>query len=151
MVLALDVGEARIGLARGVVGSTLAFGRGALTRSTLARDLATLKTLADEEAATLLVVGLPMTTRGGSSLQTERVRSFANELKRAGFSITFVDERYSSALSSRELAGGGLRRGARQEKSRIDEGAAVAICQTFLEQVALRSPQRHNDTPGETA
>lgn len=136
MVLALDVGEARIGLARGEVGRPFAFGRGALQRSAHAADLQALERLMREEGAALWVVGLPLRAQGGDSRQTERVRSFAAALKRAGMPVVLVDERFSTAQAARELQASGLRRTQRQQRGRLDEGAAVAICETFLAQQA---------------
>jgi putative Holliday junction resolvase len=134
VVLALDVGEARIGLARGEVGRPFAFGRGALERSKHAQDLSALKALMLEEGAELLIVGLPLRAQGGDSRQTERVRSFAAALVSHGMAVALVDERYSTAQAARELSASGLRRGQRQQKGRLDEGAAVAICESFLAQ-----------------
>ena len=131
-MLALDVGEARIGLARGEVGRPFAFGRGALARSGQRETIGALRQRMNDEGAELLVVGLPLRAQGGDSRQTERVRSFAAALKGAGMSVALVDERYSTALASRELSSNPLRRSRREAKGRLDEGAAIVICETFL-------------------
>lgn len=141
IVIALDVGEARVGLARGEVGVAWAFGRGALTRSgKLSRDVAAIGDAARAEGASRLVVGLPLRAQGGDSRQTERVRAFADALRAQGWTVELVDERYTTALASRQVRGAGLPRAKRQEKGRLDEGAAVAILETYLARAALRPP-----------
>lgn len=137
VLLALDVGEARIGVARGELGSSFAFGRGFITRQKLSVDVAAVRALAEEERAIQLVVGLPSNMRGGDSLQTKRVRAFANELERAGLSVVFEDERLTTRLASQGLAQSGLKKKQRQEKGRLDERAAMLILESYLTRHAL--------------
>jgi putative holliday junction resolvase len=146
--LALDVGEARIGLARGEVGSRFAFGRGALRRSgRQSDDVAAVAAAAAAEGAALLVVGLPLRAQGGDSVQTQRVRSFAQALRTAGLRVELLDERFTTALAQRQVATSGLSRGKRQEKGRLDEGAAVAILETYLERRAAADEREEGPTP----
>lgn len=70
-VLALDMGEARIGLAVGETGSPWAFGLGYLVRQGLEADLKALAALAEQERAERFVVGLPLRTDGSLSAQAE--------------------------------------------------------------------------------
>jgi putative holliday junction resolvase len=135
VVLALDVGEARIGVARGVVGEALVFGRGVITRTRHAADLAAVRRTAATEGAALVVVGLPLRAQGDDSLQTERVRSFAAALRKCGVVVALQDERFTTALAGRALAAGTLRRKQRAEKGRLDELAAIAIAETYLARV----------------
>ncbi len=131
-VLALDVGEARIGVAVGRLGSSFAFGRGFITRSKLAADVAAVQALTEEEGAARVVVGLPSTLRGGDSAQTQKVRTFAAELEKAGLEVVFEDERLTTRLAAQGLATSGLKKKQRQEKGRLDERAAVLILETYL-------------------
>ncbi|MFN2322777.1 MAG: Holliday junction resolvase RuvX [Trueperaceae bacterium] len=136
VVLALDVGEARIGLARGEVGAPWAFGRGALRRTgDLARDVAAVGTAAAAEGATRLIVGLPLRAQGGDSAQTTRVRAFADALVAHGLLVELVDERFTTALATRQLRGA-LTKAKRRDKGRVDEASAVAILETYLAQQA---------------
>ncbi len=132
VLLALDVGEARIGVARGELGSSFAFGRGFIVRQKLSVDVAAVKTLVDEEGATLVVVGLPSNMLGGDSPQTRKVRVFTAELERAGLTTVFEDERLTTRLASQGLAWSGLKKRQRQEKGRLDERAAVLILESYL-------------------
>lgn len=132
VVLALDVGEARIGLARGERGAPWAFGRGALTRSgALARDVAAVAEVAAAEGARRLVVGLPVRAQGGDSEQTRRVRAFADALAARGLAVELVDERFTTALATRQLRTGATK-AQRRAKGLVDEASAVAILETWL-------------------
>jgi len=140
VVLALDVGEARIGVARGEIGSSFAFGRGFITRQKLTADVAAVRSLAEEEGVARIVVGLPSRLRGGDSAQTLKVRRFAEELQKAGLEVVFEDERFTSRIATQGLVMSGLRKKKRQEKGRVDEGAAVLILESYL------ARQRADDT-----
>lgn len=131
-ILALDVGEARIGLARAQAGSSLAFGRGYLRRQGVQADVAALKAMAAEEGAALVVVGLPRSLSGRDSAQTERVRAFARALEGAGLAIVFEDERLTTRLAGQDLLASGKGRKKRREKGLLDEGAAVRILESYL-------------------
>lgn len=132
-VLALDVGEARIGLARGERGSSFAFGRGWLERGRdAAADISELRRIMDEERAGLLLVGLPRRADGGDSEQTRRVRAFAAQLEAAGLPVEFEDERFTTRIAERQITGSLRNRTGRREKGLRDEAAAVLILETWL-------------------
>lgn len=134
-LLALDVGEARIGLAVGDTGSTFAFGRGHLKRMSLNEDIAQIAEQMQSEAASLLVIGLPKRTDGKDSAQTERVRDFAAALEATGLDYVFEDERYSSKIATQGINASGLKKKQRQQKGRIDELSAIVILESYLEKV----------------
>lgn len=136
VVLALDVGDARIGVARAETDLALAFGRGALTRTTPAADVAAVAALAAEERAARIVVGLPTRTDGADSEQTRRVRAFAAALEAAGLTVELEDERFTTRIAERQLATGGLPRGKRRQKGRVDEASAVLILESWLRRLA---------------
>lgn len=132
VVLALDVGDARIGVARGEEGRSLAFGRGALERRGTRRDVEAIRALAEREGAGLVVVGLPRRTEGHDSTQTRRVRAFGAALAEAGLEVAWEDERFTTQLADRRLREAPLRRGRRREKGRVDEASAVSILESWL-------------------
>jgi putative Holliday junction resolvase len=131
-VLALDVGEARIGLARGELGSTFAFGRGYLERAGTQGDVESIVELARREGAARVVVGLPRRTDGSDSPQTVRAREFAAKLAAAGLIVDLEDERFTTRLATSQVRGSGLGRKGRREKGRVDEASAVLILETYL-------------------
>lgn len=138
VVLALDVGRARIGVARGERGSALAFGRGWLERHGERADVDAVKALAAEEAADLVVVGLPRTTRGRDSGQTRLVRDFAAALERAGLHVALEDERFTTALAEQRLRQ--ARASRRRDKGAVDEASAVLILESYLHHASGNAP-----------
>lgn len=131
-IIALDVGDHRIGVAAGERGSSWVFGRGFITMKPLDELAPELQDIMASERAELIVVGLPVRLDGTDSEQTLRVRAFAEELEARGFSVAFQDERLTSKIAERQIATSHLPRGKRQQKGRVDEAAAVLILETFL-------------------
>ena len=84
VLLALDVGEARIGVATGRIGSTFAFGRGYITRQKLTLDVEAVRSQAEAEGATRVVVGLPSRLRGATHRRRRRSGALQLNLKRLG-------------------------------------------------------------------
>ena len=131
-VIALDVGEARIGVARGEEGSSFAFGRGYIASKRQKDDVQAVRDILEAENAELVVVGLPTRSDGTDSKQTQRVRAFARALQNAGMEVVFEDERFTTRIASQGLLGSGLPKKKRQEKGRLDEAAAVLILESYL-------------------
>jgi len=129
-VAALDVGEARIGLAVGETGSSWAFGRGYLVRKGLEADLEALCRFARREALERFVVGLPLRTDGRPSAQAERVMGLVEAMRQAGFTVELLDERFTTKLGQNRLMSAPKR--VRQEKGKLDEAAAVALLESYL-------------------
>lgn len=139
MAVALDVGDARIGLARGELGRPLAFGRGSHRRTGTKTDVRAVADLVRAERASVVVVGLPLRLDGGESQQTRRVRAFAaalaSELAGSDVELVLEDERLTTRLAERQIGGGPLPRGRRQGeggKGLVDEASAVLILESYL-------------------
>lgn len=132
VILALDVGEARIGLARGELGSLFAFGRGYLERQGGAADVRAVADRARDEGAIRVVVGLPRRTDGSDSEQTRRVRNFIAKLEEAGLTVEVEDERFTTRLATSQIRGSGLGRSERREKGLVDEASAILILESYL-------------------
>ena len=133
-LLALDVGERRIGLASGVVGMDVALPAGFLRRGRLAEDVRAVLGAAGARQVDAIVVGVPVLP-GGDSLQTRRVRGFVRALrKETVLPVYVVDEAFTSVEAE------GLLREAGREPSRrrgaVDEVAAALILRRFLERGA---------------
>lgn len=137
VVIGLDVGDARIGIARGERGSPFVFPRGALVRAGTTQDVERLAEVVTREAATEVVVGLPLSLDGSESAQTARVRAFSaalgERLRPLGVVVTLDDERLTTRIAQRQVGSSPLPRGKRQAKGRLDEAAAVLILETYLQ------------------
>lgn len=79
-ILAIDVGDRKIGLAIGDQASGFAFIRPALLVSDWAEAWPLLQQLVEHEQISTIVVGLPLNHDASAGPQTERVREFIREL-----------------------------------------------------------------------
>ena len=131
-VLALDVGERRIGFASGISDLGTALPAGVLWRTRLAMDIRAVMEAARQRQADAIVVGIPYRPGGEESPQTKRVLGFVRALrKETPLPVHVVDEAFTSVEAE------GLLREAGMEPSRdrgaIDEAAAVLILRRFFD------------------
>ncbi len=130
-VLALDVGEKRIGVALCDETQTLARPLLTLNRASKQEDFARLAALCHEHSIEKVIVGLPKTLRGEDGPQAQRVRRYTTELQAAlTIPIEFWDERYSSVDAQERLAASSRKARA---KGDIDSAAAAIILQEYLD------------------
>ncbi len=100
-ILALDVGERRIGVARAHVTARLA--SPLTTLDVTDHIFEDIRKLAAEQEAGLVVVGLPRNLRSEDTDQTRYVRTFAEELQAKGVTIVWQDEALTSHKAEKEL------------------------------------------------
>lgn len=130
-VLALDVGEKRVGVALCDETQTLARPLFTLKRASKKEDFARLTAACREHAVEKVIVGLPKTLRGEEGAQAQRVRRYAAAVQAAlDLPIEFWDERFSSVDARERLASAGRRPRA---KGDIDSAAAAIILQEYLD------------------
>ena len=130
-VLALDVGEKRIGVALCDETQTLARPLLTLERVSKKEDFARLAALCSEHAIEKVIVGLPKTLRGEDGPQAQRVRRYTAELQAAlNLPIEFWDERFST-IEARDLMAAAGRK--LSSKGEIDAIAATVILQEYLD------------------
>jgi putative Holliday junction resolvase len=131
-VMALDVGEKKIGIAISDALLLTAQARPTLRRKNLKSDIFNLGRLVEENEVHEIVVGLPLHMSGKQSLQSERVTKFADELGKAlQIPIVFWDERLTSFAAEQHLEEMGLKW--RQRRDHIDKIAAMMILQSYLD------------------
>jgi putative Holliday junction resolvase len=142
VLLGLDVGERRIGLAVGDDGVGVARPLLTFGRSTPERDAAIIRRVAAEQGAEALVVGLPLDARGGIGPQAARTQAWAAAVAPlVGSPVHWRDERYTSEAAEtsvgparRGRSGGAPSSAARRAwRGRIDREAAAAILQAELD------------------
>ena len=144
-VIALDVGDRRIGVAISDPTGMLASPLTTLERGGSA-DMGAADAvigLAREHSAGEIVVGIPYLMSGRTGEQAQVTLEFAEALAaRADVPVRRVDERLSSAQAERMLArvgkrrggrGRGLGNGSRGDKGRVDAAAAAVILQGYLD------------------
>lgn len=131
-ILALDVGERRIGIAVSDELGLAAHAVETMKRNSLSHDLRHLEALVKEYAAKRIVVGLPRNMNGSLGPQSEIVLAFISRIKKRFSSIPIIpwDERLSTRAAERALLEADLSRAKRKRK--IDQVAAVIILQGYL-------------------
>lgn len=129
-LLALDVGEKRVGVAICDETQTLARPLLTLKRASKQEDFARLARLCAEHAIEKVIVGLPKMLDGAEGPQARRVRRYADQLQVAlNLPIDFWDERFSSVDAHDRLTEAGR---TVKHKGQIDAAAAAIILQEYL-------------------
>ena len=138
-VMALDVGERRIGVALSDPRRILATPSTTLRAEPRAQALQRIAQLAREHEVAELVVGLPLTMSGEIGPQAKLVQEFVEALRSVvALPIHTFDERLTSVEAERIMVELGLK--PEQRKARIDEVAASLILQDFLDHHRNRMP-----------
>jgi putative Holliday junction resolvase len=136
-VLALDVGDCRIGLACSDPTGFLASPIGVYRRSDLASDVEYIANLVQERQAGRVVVGLPVNMNGSEGSQAEKTRAFAEALTARGLVVDLVDERLTTVEAIRMLQEQGMKR--KRIEHHVDEAAATLILEAYLGRHGWRS------------
>jgi putative Holliday junction resolvase len=133
VIVALDVGQARIGVATSDESELLASPHSVIRRRSTATALEAVARVAREAGAGLVVVGLPISFDGRLHGQAQRVRAFAEQLRRRlAVPLTYADETLSTVRAEEQLRAAGVR--PERIRERIDAAAAAVILQEFLDE-----------------
>ncbi|HST58580.1 MAG TPA: Holliday junction resolvase RuvX [Longimicrobium sp.] len=132
--IAFDYGERRIGVAVSDPTRTIATPIATLTRRAGKRPpWPEIAELIQQQEADEAVIGLPLDLTGKEGAWAAEVRGFGDDLaRRMGLPVHWMDERMSSVRAERSIRGMGLKKSAREQKERIDAGAAAVILEGFL-------------------
>ncbi len=131
--LALDIGDATIGVAVSDLLGLTAQGVETIRRTSAKDDLKRLAELVAQFEATTFVIGLPKNMDGTEGSRCELVRKFAAKIDAALPDVKqiFWDERLSTVAASKALIAADVSR--RKRKRVIDKMAAVYILQGWLD------------------
>ena len=130
-VLALDVGDRRIGIALSDEMQWIATPHSVYTRVGYGPDVKHIQALYAQNHCCLVVCGLPRNMDGTVGFQAEKVMALADRLKEAGLPVEYQDERLSTVSAHQALIEGGMRRDER--KGTVDKVAAAVILQAWLD------------------
>ena len=134
----MDWGERRIGLAVSDPTGTIASGLPTLTVSGPAKAVAAVLAAAAECEASAIVVGLPLLLSGERGSAADSAEAFAAQLRaKGGLPVETLDERLTSTIAQRRMQEVGER--ASRDKGRVDQGAAIALLETWLQRAAWRA------------
>lgn len=134
--MGIDVGRARIGVARCDPGALLAVPVETVARAAEGdADVRRILELAGEYEAFELVVGHPLSMSGRPTASTDDAVAFAGRLAGADatgrLSVRLVDERMSTVSAQQALRASG--KSARKQRPIVDQAAAVIILQHAID------------------
>ena len=138
-LIALDLGERRIGLAVSGPGG-MALPAGYIVRSKLAQDVQQVIASAQERQAQGIVVGIPYMLPGETGDSAKLARGFIRALRRAlgddgSRAIYEMDERFTSVEAEGLRPESGVHPS--RDRASVDEASAVLILQRFLTSLGL--------------
>jgi putative Holliday junction resolvase len=150
-LLALDVGDVRIGVA---VCDPLEFASYPLTTVTrvgsLKRDVCAIAGLVAEQEVDAVIVGLPLSLNGEVGPQAQKVQGFARALANSlAVPIAFWDESLSSVEAEERLIALGISR--EKRRTRIDQTAAAVILESYLDHRRRTGAPRDALVPAENS
>lgn len=131
--LAVDWGGRRFGVALSDPTRLIAQPLVTLTRRPKHRaPVAAIAELVAQHQVKLVVVGLPLDPEGAEGDAAREARALGAALeRRTGVAVAYWDERHSTATALRAARAAGVRD--RDARARLDQMAAVAILQSFLD------------------
>jgi len=130
-VLGLDLGDARIGVAVSDDDRQLAVPVGTVSTGAPA-DIRAIASLVEEHAATLVVVGLPLSMSGARGSAARKAEAFAGVLADVlPVPVELQDERLSTVEAERGLRDAGVSGADRRRV--VDSSAAAVILQAWLD------------------
>ncbi len=140
-ILALDVGEKRIGLAVSDPLGITAQGLEVMSRKGRAADLERLLKVAREWRVQRIVVGLPRHLDGRLGQAAPEILELAGALQEAlGVEVVTWEERLTTVEAERVLIQADLSR--RRRRQVVDQLAAVLILQNYLDHRRLQGADR---------
>lgn len=143
-IVALDVGERRIGIA---VSDPLGYTAQPVetyTRVGYGPDVRHIAAIAAQYDTREILCGLPLNMNGTHGFQADKVREFAAKLEEAGFTVSYQDERMTTMVAEGALLEADMRR--KDRKKKVDMVAAVVILESYLD--AQRAIAQREDNAG---
>ena len=131
-VLALDVGDKRIGVAISDPSQVLARSLKVIQRGSRQEDFAAVARLVEEYEVEKVVVGYPWSLDGKAHAQAKKVERYATGLAESlTVPMLLWDERFSTVTAERLMREAGVR--SKKRRERIDAVAAAVILQDYLD------------------
>ena len=135
-IMGLDVGSKTIGVAVSDPLGITAQGLDTIRRGNKRQDFEALAHLLRQYNVQAIVVGLPLRLSGAEGRQSEKIRQFADELrKRFQLEVYLWDERLTSSQANRILREAEL--SIRKRGEAVDRMAAILILQSWMDSRAV--------------
>lgn len=133
-VMAIDYGEARIGLALSDELGMLAHPLETVPGQNKKEARARIAALVEEKGVGTVLIGLPLRMDGSEGTAVTKVRAFMKKLKpilAESIEIVEIDERLSTVAAMEKLHAAG--RTEKNSRDRIDQAAAMEFLQEYLD------------------
>ena len=138
--LALDIGDARVGVACGSTRTGIAMPVCVLPAHEVFSHAPSFRRVVEDHEPDVLVVGRPITMQGEPGPQAQKLTEIGQQIaQRLGLEVEFVDERLTSSEAKRILREQGLNE--KQMRGKVDSVAASLFLQVWLD-------VKKNDTMG---
>ena len=131
-IVALDIGDVRVGVAVSDSARTIASPVEVITRVGWGPDTRKILEICRRFDTTLVVSGLPLNMDGSEGFQAGKVRDLCRQLTQAGLTVFFQDERLTTVTAEEALLEGSLSR--KERKTKVDKVAAALILEQWLKE-----------------
>lgn len=129
-ILALDVGDVRIGVAVSDPTGTIAQPLEVYRRVGYGPDSRYVAALCQSMDCESVLLGLPLNMDGSTGPQAQKVMDFGAVLEKAGLTVHYQDERLTTVTAEAVLIGSGVRR--EDRRRHVDKLAATVILEQWL-------------------
>ena len=131
IILSVDLGQTRTGLAVCDSSETFAFPRGIIKEYNREKLFQKISQMAISEKAQLIVVGLPKNMDGSEGFKAEECRAAAKEIENiSGIPVELYDERCTTIIAHADLRNNGIN--GKKRKDIVDSVAATVILENYL-------------------
>ena len=131
IIMSVDLGDARTGIAVSDNGESFAFPKTVITEYNKQKRIEKIAAIAKETKAELIVVGLPKNMDGTLGWRAEECTAAAEEIKKAtDIQVVLWDERCTTVMAHTALNFTNTR--GKRRKETVDAVAAVMILESYL-------------------
>lgn len=132
-IVALDVGDARIGVAVSDASRLIATPVDVIHRVGFGPDVKRVQEICRRYDTTLILSGLPLNLNGTEGPQAAKVRLFCQQLEKVGLVVYYQDERLTTVTAENALLEQNMHRA--QRRQTVDKVAAAVILQQYLDTI----------------
>ncbi len=140
-VIALDVGDVRVGVAVSDPLRLIAQPVEVYKRVGYGPDSRYVLSLCDRFETRDVLLGLPLNMDGSLGAQAEKARDFGRVLERQGLRVFYQDERLTTVTAENVLISGNVRR--ENRKQYVDKLAAAVILEQWLASERQRKEEKN--------
>ena len=132
-IVALDVGDARIGVAVSDASRLIASPVEVIHRVGFGPDVKRVQEICRRYDTTLILSGLPLNLNGTEGPQAAKVRLFCQQLEKVGLVVYYQDERLTTVTAENALLEQNMHRA--QRRQTVDKVVAAVILQQYLDTI----------------